>query len=235
MEPIPETAEVIGELEKWYDSGLLHELQHRAAAVRELVPDVVGLSVASLENGVAFTMVATAAEVAVLDAIQYLVGGPCVESARAEQVVDYEPNESVDENRWRNFARATAAKGVASTLTLPILHRGRIVGTVNLYAASARAFAGLHQEIADIFGAWAPGAVINADLSFRTRRTAEESPAVVRAAMRVDIAVGILMERESVDAHRARQLLDEAAQRAGVKVEQLADSIVEIYDATDER
>ncbi len=184
MEPIPETTEVIGELEKWYDSKLLHELHRRAEAVRELVPDVVGLSVGSLENGVACTLVATAAEVAVLDAIQYLVGGPCVKAPEADQVLDYEPNVSVDEERWQTFARATAAKGVANTLTLPILHHGRGVGTVNLYAASARAFTGLHQDIADVFGAWAPGAVVNSDLSFRSRRTVEVAPAVVRAAMR---------------------------------------------------
>ena len=186
---------------------------------------------ASLEDGVAFTLVATAAEVAVLDAIQYLVGGPCVEATEAEQVLDYEPDVSVDEDRWHTFARATAAKGVASTLTLPILSRGRVVGTVNLYAASARAFAGLHREIADIFGAWAPGAVTNADLSFRTRRTAEKAPATMRAAMRVDIAIGILMERASVDADQARALLNYAARRAGVTVELLADTVVEIHDA----
>ena len=105
--------------------------------MRELVPDVVGLSVGSLENGVASTLVATA-EVAVLDTVQYLVG----------------------DRAWKQ-RRPT------------------------------RAFDGLHREIADIFGVWAPGAVTNADLSFRTRRTAEKAP----ATMRVDIAVGILMAR----------------------------------------
>lgn len=86
MEPIPETVAAIEEFGKFYDADLLAELQQRAEAVRELVPDLVGLSLASLDDGVGFTLVATDADVAVLDAIQYVGGGPCVDSLPGERV-----------------------------------------------------------------------------------------------------------------------------------------------------
>jgi hypothetical protein len=229
MEPIPETAELIEELGTFYDGNLLLEVQGTAAAVKELVPDLVGLSLASLADGVAFTLVATDADVAVLDAIQYIVGGPCVEAPKAEQVLEYHAGEPDDERNWQAFAKATAAKAVATTLTLPVLDGGTVIGTVNLYAASPRAFVGLHREIAQIFDAWAPGAVTNADLSFQTRRTAEDAPEVARGTMRIETAVGLLMETHSVDADTARSLLDEAAQRAGLGVGPLADSLVTVF------
>lgn len=229
MEPIPETAAFFEEFGQFYDTDLLDELKRKAAAVQELVPDLVGLSLAAVEEGIVFTLIATNADVATLDAIQYLSGGPCVDAARAERVVQYDAEDPDDEERWQGFASATATTSVASTLTLPILQDARVVGSVNLYAASAHAFVGLHREIADIFHAWAPGAVTNADLSFQTRRTAAQAPDLLHIAMRVDIAVGMLMEVESVDADTARAMLDEAAQRAGVLPEQLAEMWIEAH------
>src|SRR3954447_9503513 len=118
MEPIPETAAFLEEFGQFYDVDLLQALRERAEAVRALVPDLVGVTVAGLEDGVAFTLVATALDVAVMDAIQYVMGGPCVEGAGSDRVIEYP---SVDEDLWREYAKATAAKGVASTLTLPLL------------------------------------------------------------------------------------------------------------------
>jgi GAF domain-containing protein len=234
MEPIPETSALFEEFGMFYDEDLLDELRRRADAVRDLVPDLVGISLASMADGAAFTLVASDADVAVLDAIQYIFDGPCAEAPHAEQVLVYDSDEPVDEKDWQRFALATAAKAVATTLTLPVLDRGEVVGTVNLYAASRGAFAGLHQEIAKIFGAWAPGAITNADLSFRTRETAEQAPAVLRATMQVEMAVGVLMEAESVDDETARSLLDEAAQRAGVPPAEVAEALLEAFESHEE-
>ena len=47
------------------------------------MPDLVGLSVTILHEGVTFTLVAPNGVVASLDASQYLDGGPCVQVAEA--------------------------------------------------------------------------------------------------------------------------------------------------------
>ena len=69
----------------------------------------------------------------------------------------------------------TPSVPLLSTVTLPVLAGGAVVGSINLYAASAEAFVGHHEAIARIFDAWAPGAVTNADLSFSTRAVAEQA------------------------------------------------------------
>ena len=82
--------------------------------------------------------------------------------------------------------------------------RGEVVGSVNLYAASARAFEGLHDELATIFGAWAPGAVTNADLSFATRDTARSAPRTLQENAAVDRAAKLLAAAADLTADEAR-------------------------------
>jgi GAF domain-containing protein len=172
-----------------------------------------------------FTLVATSGDIALLDAIQYAAGGPCVEGAHSDEVMEFEAN-VLDEERWRLFAEATAARAVRSTLTLPVLSNEQVVATVNLYAASARAFVGLHQDLAGIFGAWTAGAVANADLSFATRREAERAPQRIQEQNLLSLATGILAVQLGIDPRAARERLEDAAARAGVTVLQVARDIV---------
>lgn len=225
MEPIPETSEAVNEFGP-FEVDLLESLQDRASQVQELVPDCVGLSIASREYGVTFTVVATDDEIAALDGVQYLYGGPCVESVKAERVLEFNDAELLEEARWQLFAQSTSAAGISSTLTLPILTDSEVVGSVNLYAASSSAFTGHHEAIAEIFHAWAPGAVANADLSFSTRRTAEEAPDVLYRDMRIQVALGALMTSEGIDLETARHQLRDAARRGGTTEAALAEILI---------
>jgi GAF domain-containing protein len=183
VEPTPETLEAMEELRHGDGGGdpdLLEQLLQRADAVLAIVPDCIGISVASTQHEVSFTVVASTEEIALMDALQYLAGGPCLEGAAGERVLELDQAALMSEDEWRVFARSSAARGVASTLTLPILEDGTVVGSVNLYGGSGNAFTGHHEAIARIFDAWAPGAVTNADLEFTTRRNAEQAPRRIR-------------------------------------------------------
>jgi GAF domain-containing protein len=229
VEPIPETTEAVEEFGPFIDGDLLQQLRERSQRVRDLVPDCVGMTLASRAHDVLLTLVATSEEIAVLDAVQYLYGGPCVDAMEADRVLTYPAGDDVlDEQHWHDFAQATAAAAINSTLTLPVLTDGAVTGTINLYAASARAFDGRHEDLARIFDAWAPGAVTNADLTFSTRKEAEQAPRRLRDDLNIQVAVGILAQRHSADLEEARELLRDAALRAGVREADLAAIIVEI-------
>ena len=230
MEPIPETAVAASELGP---DELLPELTRLANRSKELVPDLLGVSIARLDLGLTFTLVASAEEFAILDAIQYTAGGPCVDSARKEEVREFDNQDVLDESRWQLFAQATAARGVRSTLTLPVLRDGTVVGTVNLYGATRRAFADQYDELAQVFGAWAGGAVTNADLSFATRREARRAPGRVRDRVVVEMAISILATQFGLDADAAEDRLRDAAARAGVSVYELAHEILRAADKED--
>jgi len=211
------------------DDTLLDQLRGVSERVQELVPDCIGMSVALIEDNIVLTLVATKAEIAVLDAMQYLADGPCVRGAEVGEVVELNGNELLDEERWRIFARASAASAVASTLTLPIMSGGKVVGSVNLYAGSAQAFTGLHEELARMLDAWAPGAVTNADLSWSTRERAQDMPRQLRERARFDTAVGLLAAREEVTIEEAGDRLLDAARRAGVSLSRIVQAVIAHY------
>ncbi|MCW2833713.1 MAG: hypothetical protein JWN68_1666 [Nocardioides sp.] len=225
MEPIPETSEAVDEFGP-FETDLLERLQDKSHQVRELVPACVGISLASREHGVSFTVVATDEEIAELDGAQYLDSGPCVESVRAEQVLEYSGDDFMQESSWQVFALSTAAAGIASTLTLPILKEAQVVGSVNLYAASPDAFTGHHEAIAGIFDAWAPGAVANADLGFASRSTAQQAPQILHAETRIQVARGVLVDTQGISVDAAEEQLAQAARRAGVSEAALAERII---------
>lgn len=235
--PLPESSEAADELEPAVldplDRPRLDDLVALAGRARRLVPELVGVSVARREEGLTFTVLASDEDIAVLDAVQYVAGGPCVQAALELAAREFHPEGILDEDRWRLFAQATAARPIRSTLTLPILARppegadgGPVVGSVNLYAAASRAFVDVHDDLAEVFGAFAEGAVADADLGFATREEARRAPGRARELVTVEIAVGILAGQMRVDVDAARARLDSAAHQAGVAVEALAREIV---------
>ena len=222
MEPIPQTAEALRELARQGDVALGIELYAMAQRVRAVVPQLIGLSLGVVDDGVTLTLVATDEQLAALDAVQYLDGGPCVEDVDRAEPLDVNIGDLLDEDRWQLYARACAAAGVASSLLLPITENDRVVAGVNLYASSADAFTGVHAEVAEAVGSDAKLAVTNADLSLWTLKRAMEAPERVREGGDINIALGIISASQGVNIPMARERLRDAAARAGITEAQAA-------------
>ena len=217
LEPLPETGRALASLAGLVGGPFGDELVGRAEQVEQVVPHLVGLSVAAVREGLTFTLAATQEHIALLDAVQYIFGGPCVDAALQGSMMHGGDNAEglLNEQRWAQFARASAARGVMSTLSLPVQDEGRVVGSVNLYAATPDAFRGKETRVAAIMGAWAPGAVHNADLSFSTREAARLTPQRLADLNVLDQAVGVVMAAREVDQARAREIIADAARQAG--------------------
>jgi GAF domain-containing protein len=229
VEPIPETQQAVDEFGPFTaqpDKDLIDVLRDHSTTVERLVPSLVGLSVASVAEGVTFTLVASGEVPAVLDGLQYLGDGPCLRAAEEATRVERSGDGLLAEDSWQLFALGAAEAGVGSTLTLPVMADDAVIGTVNLYASHPQAFDGHHEEIADVFGAWAPGAIRNADLSFATRHEARSAPTRLRESVLVLVATGIIARLQDVDTTTARARLAAAASLAGITPEALATTVV---------
>jgi GAF domain-containing protein len=226
VEPIPETLEALKELTKYGDTEIATQLDTMGTRVHALVPETLGLSLALIEDGLTFTLMASNKYVAGLDAVQYVDGGPCVASIHEHRTIAWNQDDPLDENHWHLFARSGAAAGVASTLSLPMMRNDRVVGGVNLYATTRDAFDGHHEELAKLCGAWAPGVVTNADLSFTTRLAAAETPERLRGQDVVDQALGVISTAQHIDVAAATERLRDAAARAGITETQAARAIL---------
>jgi hypothetical protein len=228
LEPIPPTSETLRELGKYGDTEVADVLLGMGTRMTAVVPELVGLSLALVKEGLTFTLVASNELVAQLDAVQYLGGGPCVAAEQSGEVVTFRQGEALDEQRWQLFGRATSAAGVASTLSLPIMHGDTVYAGLNMYASTAHAFDDHHAELARISGAWAPGAVSNADLSFSSRLEAAVAPARLIDRGTVDRAVGVLAGAQGLDDGAARERVRQAAARAGITDAQAARAIIDL-------
>jgi hypothetical protein len=230
MEPIPETLEALSELDPHVDGPpLLDQITSTADRAKHVAPGLVGVSIASREHDITFTLVATDAEIRALDAVQYLTSGPCVDAIELGHGIATSPEGLINESLWLDFARAGAALGVNSTLTLPIVRAGDVIATVNLYGHAADTFEGRHEDLAAVFGAWAPGAVANADLTFSTRTVAEHAPVQLKENAVIDTATGLVAARRGLAVLDARRQLEDAARRAGIPVAELAEVVIEIH------
>lgn len=226
MQPIPETLEAVGELDPLlFEGDILDQLTTTARRARQVAPGLVGVSIGVREHGITFTLVATDEKVAALDAVQYVSSGPCVDAIDLGFGIAT-PDGLLNECRWQDFARASAVAGVQSTLTLPVLRQGEVVATVNLYGRASDTFTGKHRVLADTFGAWAPAAVSNADLTFSTRVAAQHAPTQLRETAIVDTAAGILASQRNVSVDDALAQLQDAARRGDVSAYALARIVV---------
>jgi GAF domain-containing protein len=221
VEPTPETRHALERFSQAGEDTIPTELGRMGRRALEIVPECVGLSLGLFRYGLTFTLAATSDEVAGLDAVQYLDGGPCVDAAHDGR--DIEVDDLIDEKNWQMFAEATAAAGVRSSLTLPLLdNRGSVIGSVNLYASSPGAFESRVEQLADALGSSAAKAVSNADLSFETRLAAAEAPRRLVEQEEVDLAMGMIVASQDVDIATARERLRAAAARADVTEAQVA-------------
>lgn len=232
MEPLPETRQALERLMEWGDTRISTELLRIGRQVREVVPEIVGVSLGLLRDGLTFTLVSDSELAKSLDAVQYLDDGPCISAMNDNDTVDTTADDLLAEGRWQLFAQAQAAHGVGSTLSLPVLEDHTVVAGINLYASTSDAFDGKHARLAQICRAWAPGAVINADLSFRTREEAVATPGRLRSQEEFDQAIGMLAASQSITVDEAAERIRDAAQRAGVSELQAARTVIRVLDVS---
>lgn len=222
MEPLAESSDELGRLLRHGDDEMVRSVSRMTNEAAALVPDLVGLTLGMVDEGLVYTVVATDPQIAALDGVQYVDDGPCVRAMQTGQTVHLDHLSQLDEGEWRLFAQAGAAAGVKSTLSLPIFENDRVTGGVNLYGAQVGTFEQHVPRLAEIFGAWLPGAVSNGDLALSTRFAVQQEPAHSEELKTTGAAVEVLVGTHGITAEQARRHLTEAAARAGVPVLALA-------------
>lgn len=232
MEPLRETTEALRALDRFGDTHVAEELSRIGRDVLRVVPDLMGVSIGLVTEGLTFTLVASSDLALELDVPQYLDDGPCVRAMSTGEAVATHVESLLDEDQWRLFARAASSFGIESTLSLPVLHEGSVIAGVNLYASSSDAFEGRHEILADICRAWAPGAVTNADLSFRSRLEAKRTPQRMRDRVVVDQATGMLAEASCIATDEAASRIEQAAARAGISEAQAAHTVILVLSSS---
>jgi len=230
LTPIAQSREAFDWLEVYGDTDLKQWVTTMAARVKEIVPDCVALSLAIQNGDLTFTVTADRNGAALLDAMQYLDGGPCVEAIE-EHEIETTRGLGSNEDKWPWFAAAEVLTGIASTLSMPLMDGPDAIGGVNLYGAAKDTFDGRHEELAAACGSSARAAVTNADLRFTSRVRAAATRDRLQDRGDVDMAAGVIAAYEHMTSEGIRGRMRDAAMRAGVSEPEFARFILESHAA----
>lgn len=218
MELLPQSREALDEYVAPPGDDLEDQLSAIESWAADAVPECVAMSVTLLEEDLTFTFVAGA---------RADVGEVAPTRGAAPPTAGWH---ALDEEGWAALAREQAAAGIASTVSLPVVAKDRVVLGIDLYACTPHAFDDRLEDLARSLGAWHEGAVTNADLAFESRRRAEEAPQRLRERRLVEVAIGLLAAREGIDIESARARLRACAVEAGIEDVQAALVLLTLAD-----
>ncbi|WP_328658268.1 GAF and ANTAR domain-containing protein [Streptomyces sp. NBC_00334] len=159
-----------------------------------------------------------------LDLRQYENGsGPCVDAAETGSA-QYAPDLAA-ETRWPAYTEYALATGVRCVLALPLAVEGETGAALNLYGVEPDSLARGREE-ARAFAERASDAVNEALRIERQQASAADVRTALLSRSIIDQAVGMLMARERIDAHRALERLRRASQDRNVKLRDLCARMV---------
>ncbi|EFQ84789.1 ANTAR domain protein [Aeromicrobium marinum DSM 15272] len=165
------------------------------------------------------TFAATRRSVVEADHLQYsLKEGPCVDAA-TEARSFISPDLANDE-RWPTWGPAAVELGFRSMLAVDLFAREQRIGAINLYGDGSRDFDEADLRVLQSVAPHAAAAI-------SSLRTEEGLIAALDSRVIIGQAQGVLMERYSVDADRAFQILRRFSQSLNVKLRDVAARIVD--------
>lgn len=197
-----------------------------AALAAGLIKPVASVGITVRYGGEFLTVASSDDRAALVDEEQYLEGqGPCLDALRTGQVV--EVNDQHAHPRLEDFGARARAKGVFSTLSLPLFVDTTARGALNLYSSQrVNAFG---DEVKQEALAFAQRASVALTLRIRHEELAKTSRQLEQAlASRtvIDHAVGILMAEQRCDAHTAFDLLRRHSQAHNVRLAKVAEDLI---------
>ncbi|BBY60288.1 GAF and ANTAR domain-containing protein [Mycolicibacterium sarraceniae] len=198
------------------------EIAHHAAA--ELPgADYVNVTVTSGQYGID-TPASTHPWAERIDAIQRRHReGPCVSSSRQPHPVHVE--DLTLETRWPRFrAEALDSTPVRSIMGFPLFVNGESMGTLNVFAERPHAFGERTRQLGSLFADHV------ALVCEAARRESQFQEALASRDI-IGQAKGMIMERYSMDADQAFEMLRQLSRNANVPLAEVAAKIIEAAQA----
>jgi GAF domain-containing protein len=202
-------------------------LERVAALAKRAIDPAEEVSLTLIEEGRAYTAAHTGALALDADELQYERGhGPCMDAGRAGLTMVI--SDMLTEERWPDYTRAAAERGVGSSLSVPLPVQGSSIGAINIYSTKRRAFedpdvVAVGEEIAGL----AAVAVHNATTYASAASAAEQMAEAMASRAVIEQAKGVVMALHGCDADQAFALLTKESQRRNHKLREIAREVVE--------
>ena len=204
----------------------MKETLDRVAHLAEAsVPAADFTALTMLVEGRARTAVFTDEMAPEIDAAQYETGiGPCLDAFRHGEVFVIDDTEK--DERWGAFSEAAAAKGIRSTLSLPLVANHEGVGAMNFYSREPNGFSDDEVEVGSQFATQAAIVLANAQAYWDAHQLSQDLATAMKSRATIEQAKGILMGAQRCSSDEAFQILVRASQRENRKLREIAEELV---------
>ena len=145
--------------------------------------------------------------------------GPCLDAIAAEESF-YLIGDTATDERWPRWCRIVADLGVRSVLSLRLETHTRRFGSLNLYGSVPKMFDADDLAVASIFAR-------HASIAVATSQETDGLQRAMDARKIIGIAMGILMERYSIDSDRAFHVLQRYSQTHNIKLREVAQQVAD--------
>ncbi|WP_432907117.1 GAF and ANTAR domain-containing protein [Micromonospora matsumotoense] len=205
--------------------GVDEVLQLIADLAQHSLRGVSEVSVTLLRGGVPQSVAVTGDVALLLDEWQYRQGhGPCLDAAITGDTLVVP--DTATEERWPAWAARAVDAGVGSTLASGLPIQEAVVGALNLYGTTPRAFDAETVELAQTFAAYAAVALANAHLYAGTAALAEQMRAAMENRAVIEQAKGIIMGQRRCTADEAFGILARLSQDTHRRLRDVAAALV---------
>ncbi len=206
------------------DRELPEVLTEVVGIARRALPGAEASSITLIRDDKAFTAAYDGQIAMDADELQYERGyGPCLDAGRAGEL--FLVTDMRTEERWPDYARHAADRGVGSSLSVPLPFQGATIGALNNYSGRPQAFGEADVDMGQEVAAFVAVAVSNAEAAARATSDVTNMRRAMLSRSVIEQAKGILMERYKITAEQAFTLLTHASQRHNVKLREVAEEL----------
>jgi GAF domain-containing protein len=206
--------------------GLEDMLTCVATLAVQAIPGAQGAGITVLQDNLPDTIVSSADFVREVDLIQYRLGeGPCIAAVNERRTVRV--GSLSQASNYPRFGPLAAGLGVNSSLSLPLITTGGVLGSLNVYARVRNAYSATSADVGELFAKPAATSVANAQTFAEAQRLAVHLRSAVSRHELINRAVGILMERAGCRADEALAALDELRRAADEGLVSAAQRVVD--------
>jgi GAF domain-containing protein len=160
-----------------------------------------------------------------MDELQYsFKDGPCLHAMRTGETT-YVGDVS-SERRWPEYARAVAAHGVCSLLSVPLELEGDSSAALNIYSTAVLGFSPEDIARAELFGEQS-AKTLRLELRLTQLRDAKEDlEAAMKSRTAIDVAVGVIMAQNRCSQAKAMSILRKASNSRNIKLRDVAVGVI---------
>jgi GAF domain-containing protein len=155
------------------------------------------------------------------DELQYERGyGPCMDAGRTGTVLLVDDMRT--ETRWPDYTARVTARGVLSSLSVPLPIQTDVIGALNCYSREPSAFSTAAVEIAEELAGHVAVAVNNVVALNEATTLVEQMRKAMESRSVIDQAMGVIMAQNRCDADAAFAILTRASQNRNIKLREIA-------------